>query len=43
MTNQEIANQIKEQVKPCTHENEKLNQGDGFVYVTCEDCGDNLF
>lgn len=27
---------------PCIHENEKLHQGDGFVYVTCADCGVEL-
>lgn len=26
----------------CTHENEKMRQGDGFVYVTCKDCGATL-
>jgi hypothetical protein len=32
----------KELQKKCTHENEKLHQGDGFVYVTCADCGKDL-
>ncbi len=27
---------------PCEHENEKLYQGDGFVYAVCRDCGEDL-
>lgn len=26
----------------CKHENEEMHQGDGFVYVTCKDCGEDL-
>lgn len=26
----------------CEHENETLHQGDGFVYKTCTDCGEDI-
>jgi hypothetical protein len=29
-------------VSNCKHENEQMHQGDGFVYVTCKDCGTDL-
>jgi len=29
-------------VSNCNHENEQMHQGDGFVYVTCKDCGTDL-
>ena len=33
--------EIKDIVK-CKHKNETTRQGNGFVYVVCEDCGDDL-
>lgn len=36
---------LKELIKVltvCEHKNEKMRQGDGFVYVTCKDCGKSL-
>ena len=29
-------------VVDCKHDNEIMRQGDGFVYSTCGDCGDEL-
>lgn len=29
-------------VVDCKHENEIMRQGNGFVYSTCGDCGDEL-
>ena len=29
-------------VSNCKHKNEQMKQGDGFVYVTCKDCGTDL-
>ena len=29
-------------ISNCKHENEKMHQGNGFVYVTCKDCGEDL-
>ena len=29
-------------VVDCKHNNEIMRQGDGFVYSTCGDCGDEL-
>ena len=29
-------------VVDCKHDNEIMKQGDGFVYSTCLDCGDEL-
>jgi hypothetical protein len=29
-------------VADCKHDNEIMRQGDGFVYSTCGDCGDEL-
>jgi len=26
----------------CEHENETLHQGNGFVYKTCTDCGEDI-
>lgn len=26
----------------CEHKKEVMRQGDGFVYVTCKDCGEEL-
>jgi len=26
----------------CEHDNETLHQGDGFVYKTCTDCGEDI-
>ncbi len=31
-----------QRVSNCKHENEQMHQGDGFVYVTCKDCGTDL-
>ena len=33
---------FKSEIINCKHENELMRQGDGFVYVVCEDCGINL-
>ena len=39
----EYIDRIKDKIeKGCKHENEKMHQGDGFVYVTCKDCGTDL-
>jgi len=42
-----IINNFEEQlilsgVVDCKHDNEIMKQGDGFVYSTCGDCGDEL-
>ena len=29
-------------ISECKHDNEQTHQGDGFVYVTCKDCGADL-
>jgi len=26
----------------CEHENETLHQGNGFIYKTCTDCGEDI-
>ena len=26
----------------CKHENETLHQGNGFIYKTCTDCGEDI-
>lgn len=53
-TGEKIASEIMDKAKAmsqnesishvvdCKHENEKMHQGDGFVYVTCADCGEDL-
>jgi|LakMenEpi03Aug12_release.lakeMendotaPanAssembly.Ray.scaffolds.fasta_scaffold1868839_2 hypothetical protein len=33
---------LQDHTHNCQHENEKMWQGDGFVYVTCKDCGIDL-
>jgi len=38
-----VANKLSTHiVSNCKHENEQMHQGDGFVYVTCKDCGTDL-
>ncbi|MDA9272145.1 hypothetical protein N9Q05_02015 [bacterium] len=29
-------------VGKCEHENEQLHQGNGFIYKTCADCGEDI-
>ena len=33
---------FKSEIINCKHKNELMRQGDGFVYVVCEDCGIDL-
>jgi hypothetical protein len=33
---------MNKSLQSCNHINEKMWQGDGFVYITCKDCGIDL-
>ena len=39
---EEVNDFILPDVINCKHENELTKQGDGFTYVVCKDCGEDL-